>query len=62
MAEKTDLRLVNYNGFEMLESRTVGVAPYFSNALSHRIHRKLATNIVFTGEPGIGKSYVAITG
>lgn len=60
-AQKTDLKAVNYHGFELLQSQSLGVSPYFCNALSHRIHRKLATNIVFTGEPGIGKSYMAIT-
>ena len=55
----TDLKFINRNGFQMLQSQTRSVAPYFLNTLSHRVNRKLATNIVFTGEPGIGKSYLA---
>lgn len=55
------MHIINYNGFQFLQSTDISVAPYFMNALSHRIHRKMATNVVFTGEPGIGKSYMAIT-
>jgi len=61
MTHPTDLKFINRNGFQMLQSQSRSVAPYFLNTLSNRIHRKLATNIVFTGEPGIGKSYMAIT-
>lgn len=61
MTQQTSLKIVNYHGFQMLQSAAEGVSPYFSNSLSHRIHSKMATNVVFTGEPGIGKSYMAIT-
>lgn len=54
------LKLINYHGFQVLESAGMGVGPYFWNALAHRLHEKMATNVVFTGEPGIGKSYMAI--
>jgi hypothetical protein len=59
--EKSELKAVDYNGFEMLQSKGLGISPYFLNALAHRINEKMATNVVFTGEPGIGKSYMAIT-
>ena len=36
------------------------MGPYFHNALSRRIHKKLATNVVLTGQAGIGKTYMAI--
>jgi hypothetical protein len=58
--EKSELKLVAYNGFRVLQSKALGIGPYFFNALAHRIHEKMATNVVFTGEPGIGKSYMAI--
>ena len=56
----SDLSVINHNGFEMLQSKSLVVGPYFLNALAYRIHQKMATNVVFTGEPGIGKSYMAI--
>ena len=55
----SDLKLVNYHGFQILQSKIAGVAPYFSNTITMRINKKLATNVVFTGEAGIGKSYMA---
>ena len=60
MTQQTDLKLINYHGFQAVQSGSKGVGPYFCNALSHRIHSKMATNVVFTGEPGIGKSYMAM--
>lgn len=35
------------------------MGPYFQNILQHRKNKKLATNVVITGEAGIGKSYLA---
>jgi hypothetical protein len=58
--ESEDLKVINYHGFGMLQSSASYVGPYFCNAIAHRIHSKRATNIVFTGEPGIGKSYMAL--
>jgi hypothetical protein len=58
--EKSELKVIGYNGFQVLQSAGLGIGPYFWNALAHRIHQKMATNVVFTGEPGIGKSYMAI--
>ena len=55
----SDLKTINYHGFQTVQSKTAGVAPYFSNTLTMRINKKLATNVVFTGEAGIGKSYMA---
>ena len=57
----SDLKMVNYHGWQMLQSEARGVGTYFSNTIMERIHQKKATNIVFTGEAGIGKSYMAIT-
>jgi len=54
------LKLKNFNGWETLANKDVGYAPYFSSELRKRVHRKKATNIVVTGEPGEGKSYMAI--
>lgn len=54
------LKAMNFHGWETLVNREAGYAPYFSSLLSYRVHKKLATNIVVTGEPGIGKSYQAI--
>jgi len=51
--------MINYHGFQMPQSKSRGVGPYFLNQLAMRIHKKKATNVVFTGEAGIGKSYMA---
>lgn len=51
------LKLRNFNGWETLVNKDVGYAPYFSSELRRRVHKKQATNIVVTGEPGEGKSY-----
>lgn len=59
MKSQSDLKIINYHGFQMLQSGSRGVAPSFLSTLTHRINRKMATNVVFTGEPGIGKSYMA---
>ena len=56
----TDLKLVNYHGFTMLQSEAAAVGPYFSNTVRMRVNKKKATNIVFTGEAGVGKSYMAM--
>jgi len=53
------LKLRNFHGWETLVNKDVGYAPYFSSELRRRIHKKQATNIVVTGEPGEGKSYQA---
>ena len=58
MSTSNDLRMINYHGWQMVQGR--GCLPAFQNQIAHRIHKKMATNIVFTGEPGIGKSYLAI--
>lgn len=54
------LKVRNVGGWETLVNKDVAVAPYFSNLLRKRVHQKQATNIVVTGEPGEGKSYLAI--
>jgi len=56
---KDDFKMINYHGFWMPQSKSRGVGPYFLNQLAMRIHKKKATNVVFTGEAGIGKSYMA---
>lgn len=55
-----EARVVNYHGWKLYQDYDVGYAPYFLNTLVHRINSKLATNVVITGEAGIGKSYLAI--
>jgi hypothetical protein len=37
----------------------MAIGPYFSSLLQYRVNNKMATNIVVSGEPGIGKSYMA---
>lgn len=54
------LKPKNFNGWQTLVCKEAGIAPYFSEQLAYRIKKRLACNIVVTGEPGIGKSYAAI--
>ncbi len=51
------LKTVNFNGWQTIINRELGIAPYFSSMLRYRVHHKLACNIIVSGEPGIGKSY-----
>lgn len=60
MAIKATLKVMNFRGRETLVNKSAGVAPYFSNLIRRRVNTKRATNIVVTGEPGEGKSYMAI--
>jgi hypothetical protein len=55
-----DIRFVNYNGRYTVVSKTACVYPKFQNIIRKRTNKKMATNIVVTGEPGVGKSYMAI--
>jgi len=50
-----DLKAINYNGRATLVSKEKGVSPVFQNHIRWRTNNRLATNIVITGEPGIGK-------
>lgn len=50
----------NFRGWETLANKDAGYGPYFSARLRQRINDKKATNIVVTGEPGTGKSYLGI--
>lgn len=54
------LQILNYNGFQVLNSSELGIYPIFQNHIRWRTNQKLCTNICVTGEPGIGKSYIAI--
>jgi hypothetical protein len=56
----SSLKMLNYNGWQILVSGKLGVRPLFQDQLRWRTNHKLATNICVTGEPGIGKSYQAI--
>lgn len=60
MTTGDDIKMINYHGFWMPQSKSSAVGPYFLNQLAMRIHKKKATNVVFTGEAGIGKSYLAM--
>lgn len=51
--------LINYHGYTIYENRATGHGPHFLNLLMYRIHHKMATNVVVTGEAGVGKSYMA---
>jgi ABC-type dipeptide/oligopeptide/nickel transport system ATPase component len=57
---KPKLQIYNFNGWETLVSRSLGIRPFFSQMIRNRVYNKLCTNIAVTGEPGIGKSYMAI--
>lgn len=60
MIKMPDLKIMNYNGWGFIQSSRLSIHPYFQNILRTRVNRKLCSNIVVTGEPGIGKSYLAI--
>jgi hypothetical protein len=53
------VKLINFHGREVLQCADLSIGPYFSSTLSYRINHRLACNIVITGEPGIGKTYMA---
>jgi hypothetical protein len=55
-----ELKIVNFNGWQTLVNREMGVGPYFSSMLRYRVGHKLACNVIVSGEPGIGKSYQAM--
>lgn len=52
-------QIVNFHGWATLVSHDAGWGPYFSMHLARRVRQKKATNVVVTGEPGQGKSYMA---
>ena len=41
-------------------NKNLGIAPYFSHLVTTRINQQKPCNIVFTGEPGISKTYSAL--
>jgi hypothetical protein len=53
------IKLKNFRGWETLVCKELAVYPYFSSMMRYRMHNRLACNVVITGEPGIGKSYLA---
>lgn len=52
-----NLKVINYNGWQCLQSSDLNIEPKFQNMIRWRTRNKLATNVCVTGEPGIGKSY-----
>ena len=56
----SETKLVNFHGWETYVNRDARIFPYWSSTLRGRITQKRATNIVVTGEPGSGKSYMAL--
>ena len=42
-------------------SKDIGVGPYFSNLIISRIRQQKPCNCIFTGEPGISKTYCSIS-
>lgn len=55
-----NLKVYNYHGWQTLMSSDLNVEPVFQRNIRWRTNQKLATNVVITGEPGIGKSYLAM--
>lgn len=53
------LKTMNFNGWQTLVCRHAAIGPYFSAQLRYRVQKRLACNVVVTGEAGIGKSYDA---
>lgn len=60
MRNLSNLKPLNLGGWEFSVNPELGYYPYFSNRLRMRVNKKLPCNIVVVGEPGIGKSYLAI--
>jgi hypothetical protein len=60
MSAPKDLKMIKYHGYWLPQSKSCAVGPYFFNEIQRRIQAKMATNIIFVGEPGISKSYLAI--
>ena len=56
----SNLKPLNYGGWRFLINPRLGYYPYFSTILRSRVNKKKPCNIVVTGEPGDGKSYIAI--
>lgn len=56
----SETKIMNWRGFQAVFNKATGHAPYLSNTILYRINRKMATNIVVTGEAGVGKSYFAM--
>jgi len=53
-------RWMNWKGWLFPMSAERSVAPFFQNWLMEELNRKIPANLVVTGRPGIGKSYLAI--
>lgn len=51
---------LNIHGYAYEYDPATGRIPRFTWEILKRIHKKMATNVAFVGEPGIGKSYMAI--
>lgn len=49
----------NIHGQEFYRNEGRGIEPYFTNLLMERIHKRKACNVVFVGEAGSGKTYMA---
>lgn len=54
------LKKMSIGGWGTLVNKDVAVGPYFSNLIRKRVRQHQATNVVITGEPGDGKSYLAL--
>lgn len=59
-AEGVNLGWLKVRGFKVPYNRTLGVGQYFSNLILSRISKEKPCNVVWTGEPGISKTYSAI--
>ena len=59
-AQKIGLKSYNLGGWEYKVNADLGYYPRFSNEIRGRINKKKATNVIVTGEGGVGKTYIAM--
>jgi hypothetical protein len=57
--KETELKIVNNKTWGFYENKDQSIAPYFTNEMLERVHRKKACNVIVVGEAGIWKSYCA---
>jgi len=58
-AEENDLGWKRVKGYAVPYNEALGVNTYFSGLIQARINKEKPCNVIFTGEPGISKTYSA---